>query len=236
MEFDVNDILVLSQALWALNGGIHIKQFQPPRPKPVPRNNNSSIISDMGISDEEWKRLQKVIDWPGPDQEITQLNQSTSPVHSSFSIVGLKESYKVGEIISVTITARDHNKNLKRYGGDFFKAKLFNTELKASMYGEVVDHRNGTYSVDFLLPWEGQAQVFVVQILQKYRDSSFPRTHFKGYFGSGPSKTRIREVVECNLNKGNCCCEYKDIRTGTVHFPVTNWFITHPEKFHKRCY
>ncbi|RXN12469.1 Alpha-1,6-mannosylglyco 6-beta-N-acetylglucosaminyltransferase A-like protein [Labeo rohita] len=145
------------KALWAMNGGIHIKQFQPPRPKPVPRNKNSSTISasDMGINDEEWERLQKVIEWPGPDQEITHLNQSTSPVHSSFSVVGLKESYKVGEKISVTITARDHNKNLKRYGGDFFKAKLFNSKLKASVYGEVVDHRNGTYSVNFLLPWEG---------------------------------------------------------------------------------
>ncbi|KAL1281352.1 hypothetical protein QQF64_000155, partial [Cirrhinus molitorella] len=228
-------------ASWALNGGTYIKQFQPPRPKPVPQNNNSSIISasDMGISDEEWGRLQKAIDWPIPDQ-ITHLNQSTSPVHSSFSIVGLKESYKVGEKISVTITARDHKKNLKRYGGDFFKAKLFNSELKASVYSEVVDHRNGTYSVVLLLPWEGQAQVFVrlehsseaVQIIKKYRDASFPRSHYLGYFESGPSKSRIREVVECNLKwgadgtwkKGNCCCEYKDIRTGTM------WQCVRPKK------
>uniref|UniRef100_A0A8C1MJW2 NXPE C-terminal domain-containing protein n=1 Tax=Cyprinus carpio TaxID=7962 RepID=A0A8C1MJW2_CYPCA len=230
-------------AIWALNGGIHIKQFQPPRPKPVPRNNSSSIISafDMGISDEEWQRLQKAIDWPIPDQEITHLSQSTSPVHSTFSIVGLKESYKVGEKISVIITARDHNKNLKRYGGDYFKAKLFNAKLKASVYGEVVDHRNGTYSVALLLPWEGQAQVFVrlehssevVQILKKYRESSFPRTHFSGYFeGPGPNKTRILEVVECNLKwgadgswrKGDCCCEHKDIKTGTV------WQCERPKK------
>uniref|UniRef100_A0A672LLH6 NXPE family member 3-like n=1 Tax=Sinocyclocheilus grahami TaxID=75366 RepID=A0A672LLH6_SINGR len=205
------------------------------RPKPVPQNNSSSIISafDMGISDEEWGRLQKAIDWPIPDQEISHLNQSTSPVHSTFSIVGLKESYKVGENISVIITARDHNKNLKRYGGDFFKAKLFNAELKASVYGEVVDHRNGTYSVALLLPWEGQAQVSVrlehssevVQILKKYRESSFPRSHYNGYFeGLALNKTTIHEVVECNLKwgadgswmKGDCCCEYKDIRTGTV--------------------
>ncbi|KAF4118175.1 NXPE family member 3-like [Onychostoma macrolepis] len=230
-------------ALWAVNGGIHIKQFQPPRPKPVPQNNSYSITSafDMGIGDEEWERLQKAIDWSIPDQEITRLDQSTSPVHSTFSIVGLKESYKVGEKISVTITARDHNKNLKRYGGDFFKAKLFNTQLKASVYGEVVDHRNGTYSVPLLLPWEGQAQVFVrlehssevVQILKKYRDSSFPRSHYNGYFeGSGPDKTRISEVVECNIKwgadggwrKGDCCCEYKDIRTGTV------WLCERPKK------
>ncbi|XP_042573213.1 NXPE family member 3-like isoform X2 [Cyprinus carpio] len=225
----------MHQALWALTDGIHIKLFQPTRPKPVPRNNSSSIITafDMGISDEEWERLQKAIDWPIPDQEITHLSQSTSPVHSTFSIVGLKESYKVGEKISVIITARDHNKNLKRYGGDFFKAKLFNAELKASVYGEVVDHRNGTYSVALLLPWEGQAQVSVrlehssevVQILKKYRESSFPRSHYNGYFeGPGLNETKIFEVVECNLKwgadgswrKGDCCCEYKDIKTGTV--------------------
>ncbi len=109
-------------------------------PAPIPRRdtekqtqtNSSSVISalDMGISDEEWDRLQKALDWPGPDQQITQLNLSTSPVHSTFSIVELKKSYKVGENISVSITARDHNKNLKTYGGDFFKAKLIDSKLK----------------------------------------------------------------------------------------------------------
>ncbi|XP_052451784.1 NXPE family member 3-like [Carassius gibelio] len=220
-----------------------ISKFDPPAPKEVPKKDYSLArsVSEMGISDEEWERLQKALNWPGPDQQITQLNLSTSPVHSTFSIVELKKSYKVGDNISVIITARDHNKNLKRYGGDFFKAKLFNSELKASVYGEVVDHRNGTYSVVLLLPWEGQAQVFVrlehssevVQILKKYRQSSFPRSHYNGHFeGLGPNKTRISEVVECNLKWGgegswrkhNCCCEYKDIKTGTV------WQCERPKK------
>uniref|UniRef100_A0A8C2DTT2 NXPE C-terminal domain-containing protein n=1 Tax=Cyprinus carpio TaxID=7962 RepID=A0A8C2DTT2_CYPCA len=191
-----------------------MRPFLPPRPKSVIQMNNSSFaIStlDMGISDEEWERLQKALDWPGPDQQITQLDLSTSPVHSTFSIVELKKSYKVGDNISVIITARDHNKNLKTYGGDFFKAKLFNSKLKASVYGEVVDHRNGTYSVLLLLPWEGQAQVFVrlehssevVQILKKYRESSFPRSHYNGHFeGPGSKNTQISEVVECNLKLG----------------------------------
>ncbi|XP_050954433.1 NXPE family member 3-like isoform X2 [Labeo rohita] len=195
----------------------------------------------MGISVEEWGRLQKALDWPGPDQEITQLNLSTSPVHSTFSIVGLKKSYKVGENISILITARDHNNNLKTYGGDFYKAKLFNSKLKASVYGEVVDHRNGTYAVTLLLPWEGQSQVFVrlehssevVQILKKYRDSSFPRSHYNGHFeGPGINNTKISEVVQCNLKwgaegswrKGDCCCEYKDIKTKTV------WQCERPKK------
>ncbi|XP_016107202.1 NXPE family member 3-like [Sinocyclocheilus grahami] len=233
-------------ALWRLNIWNQMPQFPPPGPKPAPPNNNNNhsyAIStlDMEISDEEWERQQKALDWPGPDDEITQLSLSTSPVHSTFSIVGLKNSYKVGEDISIIITARDHNKNLKRYGGDFFKAKLFNSKLKASVYGEVVDHRNGTYSVALLLPWEGQAEVFVrlehssevVKILKKYRESSFPRSHYNGHFeGPGPNETRISEVVQCNLKwggdgswrKGNCCCEYKDLKTGTV------WQCERPKK------
>ncbi|XP_073687166.1 NXPE family member 3 [Garra rufa] len=228
--------ITLCLILWRLNC-LQIRGLHPLRdPKPVPRNNStSSTISvfDMGISDEEWERIQKALEWPGPDKEITQLNLSTSPVHSTFSIVGLKESYKVGENISVIITARDHNNNLKTYGGDFFKAKLFNSELKANVYGEVVDHRNGTYSVKLLLPWEGQAQVFVrlehssevVHLLKKYRDSSFPRSHYIGHFeGLGPGEKRIREAVQCNIKwgvegswrRGNSCCEYKDKKTAMV--------------------
>ncbi|XP_067291710.1 NXPE family member 3-like [Pseudorasbora parva] len=238
----------ICMTLWRfLESGHQIQQFQPPIPKHDKKKqmqtNSSSVIviPDIGISEEEWERLQKALDWPGPDQEITQLGQSTSPVHSTFSIVGLRESYKVGEKITVTITARDHNKNLKRYGGDFFKAKLFNSKLKASVYGEVVDHCNGTYSVALLLPWEGQAQVYVrlehssevVQILKKYRETSFPRSHYNGYYeGPGPNKIRIREVVQCNLKwgadgswrKGDCCCEYKDVKTGTV------WQCERPKK------
>ncbi len=100
------------------------------------QTNSSSVISvlDMGIIDEEWERLQKALEWPGPYQLINQLNLSTSPVHSTFSIVELKKNYKVGENISVIITARDHNKKLKTYGGDFFKAKLFNSKLKVCFY------------------------------------------------------------------------------------------------------
>ncbi|XP_051538736.1 NXPE family member 3-like isoform X2 [Myxocyprinus asiaticus] len=241
---------VTLETIWRLmDGGSWTQQFQHPAPKPVSlegrhrQTNSSPTISvldimgisheDMGISLDEWTSLQKALDWQSPDKEITQLNLSTSPVHSTFSIVGLGDSYKVGEKIHVIITARDHNNNLKPYGGDFFQAKLFNSKLKASVFGEVVDYRNGTYSVDLLLPWEGQAQVSVrlvhssevVQSLKKYRESSFPRSHYKGYFeGPGPNGERISEVVECNLKwgpngswiKGNCCCEYKDIKKGTV--------------------
>ncbi|XP_065151078.2 NXPE family member 3-like [Paramisgurnus dabryanus] len=226
--------------VWKFLDGGQRNKIQVPMPKPNSqttriRTNSSSTISvhDMGISEEEWDRLQKAFYWPTSDQEITELNQSTSPFHTTFSIVGLNENYKVGEKIHVIITARDHNNNLKSHGGDFFQAKLFNLNLKAGVLGKVVDHRNGMYTVDLLLPWEGQAQVSVrlihssevVRFLKKYRESSFPRRHYNGYFeGPGPDGVMISEKVECNLKwgpdgswiKGKCCCEYKDVKTGTV--------------------
>ncbi len=57
------------------------------------QTNSSSVISvlDMGIIDEEWERLQKALEWPGPYQLINQLNLSTSPVHSTFNITKLEK-------------------------------------------------------------------------------------------------------------------------------------------------
>ncbi|XP_056594480.1 NXPE family member 3-like isoform X1 [Triplophysa dalaica] len=211
-----------------------IRRYLPPSPKAARPNASSGISAfDMGISQEEWDRLQKAFDWPGPDHEITQLILTTSPDYTTFSIVRLNDTYKIGDTVRVTITARDHNNNLKTYGGDFFQVKLFNLNLKASVYGEVIDHRNGTYTVDLLLPWEGQGQVSVrlmysselVWSLNKYWETSFPRSHYIGYFeGPGPNGVKIIEKVECNLkwgslgswSKGNCCCEYKDEKTETV--------------------
>ncbi|XP_056594356.1 NXPE family member 3-like isoform X1 [Triplophysa dalaica] len=227
-------VCFLTSAYLVLPTLLTVRRFGPPSPKAARPNKSSGISAfDMGISQEEWDRLQKAFDWPGPDHEITQLNLTTSPVYTTFSILRLNDTYKIGDKIRVTITARDHIKNLKTYGGDFFQVKLFNLKLKASVYGEVIDHRNGTYTVDLLLPWEGQGQVSVrlmhssevVQFFKKYRESSFPRNHYYGYFvGPGPNGVRISEKVECNLkwgndgswSKGNCCCEYKDGKSETV--------------------
>ncbi len=58
-------------------------------------------------------------------------------------------------------------------------------------------------------------------------------TGLNGHFeGPGTKNTKISEVVECNikwgaegsLRKGKCCCEYKDIKTGT------EWQCERPNK------
>ncbi|XP_073779969.1 NXPE family member 3-like isoform X2 [Danio rerio] len=192
----------------------------------------SFFQSEFGISLQSYYMLQEAVYWPGPHRPITHLSMSTSPENTKFTIQNLKESYQTGEELFVMVHAKDFNNNSKDYGGDFFQAKLFWSKSKASVFGDVVDLLNGSYSVRFLLPWVGEAQVAVrlihsseaVQVLKHHRDTDSDRVYYNGYYEApGPNKTRLNEVVECNvkwdknglesLGTKNCCCEYSDPRT-----------------------
>ncbi|XP_052420726.1 NXPE family member 3-like isoform X1 [Carassius gibelio] len=192
----------------------------------------SSFYSEFGISLDDYSSLQQTVYWAEPDRSITNLSMSTSPAHTTFIIENLKESYQIGEELFVVVHAKDFDNKSKHYGGDFFQAKLFWSKTKASVFGEVVDLLNGSYSVRFLLPWVGEAQVAVrlihsseaVQVLKHHRDTDSDRVYFNGYYeGPGPNKTRLSEIVKCNvkwdknglerIGTRGCCCEYNDPRT-----------------------
>uniref|UniRef100_A0A673KV18 NXPE family member 3-like n=1 Tax=Sinocyclocheilus rhinocerous TaxID=307959 RepID=A0A673KV18_9TELE len=201
----------------------------------------NSFYSEFGISLDGYSRLQQAVYWADPDRSITNVSMSTSPAHTTFIIENLKESYQTSEKFFVTVHAKDFDNKSKSYGGDFFQAKLFWSKSKniplsqASVFGEVVDLLNGSYSVRFLLPWVGEAQVAVrlihsseaVQVLKRHRDTDSDRVYFNGFYeGPGPNKTRLSEAVMCNvkwdknglehMGTGDCCCEYKDPRTEEI--------------------
>ncbi|KAI4888373.1 hypothetical protein NFI96_010906 [Prochilodus magdalenae] len=187
------------------------------------------------ISPEELQLIKKVLKWPMPPTPVTTAEQATSPYTSSFTLLNPRTNYSVGDVISVLITARDALKNPKTYGGDFFQAKLFNTGLKASVYGEVVDHDNGTYTATFKLLWEGLAKVAIrmihsseaVEVLFRHREQDPDKVFFTGVFREGD----VQENVVCNaqrsvrlLEGSPCCCEYKHPITGE------SWFCRKPSR------
>ncbi|XP_030623468.1 NXPE family member 3-like [Chanos chanos] len=229
---------MLFMVVWYIGEGKQCKTFSLPSPlnshhngKYVSTESTPSETADTGFSPEEWARMLKALDWPTPDQPITDIAMTTCPACSTFSILGQKEKYRVGDELYVHIVAKDHNNTAKRYGGDFFLTKLYSSKLKASVFGEVLDHRNGSYLARLLLPWVGKAQVAVrlvhsseaIQVFKKYLNSDVVRHFYWGHFeGTGPNGTRIKETVSCNLKwgqadgwkTGNCCCDYRDPRTG----------------------
>ncbi|XP_041964332.1 NXPE family member 3-like isoform X2 [Alosa sapidissima] len=188
-------------------------------------------MKDPGLSSKEWDRIQRVLHWGGPDRQVSAVEKSTSPEHSTFVINNFNGTYYVGNELLATIVAKDFTGVPKHYGGDFFQAKVFSNELKANVFGEVMDHQNGTYTARFILPWEGTMSVAVrlihsseaVLVLKKHRNTDSDRVYFHGYFvGKTTQGTHVVQRVECNIKwdgvvlstQRNCCCEYHDIRTG----------------------
>ena len=100
------------------------------------------------------------------------------------------------------------------------------------MFGELLDHQNGTYSARFTLPWVGLASVAVrlihssetVQVLRRHRSTYPDSVYFYGFYvGKDPQGARVEERVVCNINwegvvlrsaQEDCCCEYQDAHIG----------------------
>ncbi|XP_078533982.1 NXPE family member 3-like isoform X1 [Lissotriton helveticus] len=177
---------------------------------------------------EEDKMLKVLIEWPEPLGALT-FSSSTSPQTSHFGILHSKPSYSVGETLEVSVTARDHQRKQKTYGGDFLQAKLHSPLLKAGVTGSVRDHQNGTYTVSFQLLWPGKVEISIrlihsseaVHILKRLRDSRPDKIYFLGYF----QKNGTMETTECNIEiLSKPVCEYRDPRTGE------NWICERPKQ------
>lgn len=199
--------------------------------------NLSSLSSGFNthISPEELQSIEKKLKWPIPPINVTVANQATSARTSSYALLNPRGNYGIGDVITVIITARDGLSNPKAYGGDFFQAMLVNVELKASAYGQVFDHKNGTYTANFTLLWEGLAKVSIrmihsseaVQVLYRQREQDPDKVYFIGVFKNG----RQKEEVMCNAQRSMrlvlgspCCCEYRNPTTDET------WVCRKPRK------
>ncbi|XP_024239025.1 NXPE family member 3-like isoform X1 [Oncorhynchus tshawytscha] len=197
-------------------------------------NGTFTPTNDSLISKEEWESLLKELQWSLPPVVLLSTDEATNPTKCSFSVVNPNSNHTIGGFIDVILIARDTKNRIKTYGGDFFQAKLFNSELKASTYGAVTDHFNGTYTARLALLWPGPAKVSIrlvhsseaVQVLCRQREQDPDKVYFQGYFEEGGKQ----ETVMCNAqrsprlvgNDAQCCCEYREPVTGET------WFCRRP--------
>ncbi|KAM5173099.1 NXPE family member 3-like isoform 1-T1 [Mantella aurantiaca] len=195
------------------------EKYRPPSPKNYTHFTDAPQTTGMATVNPKFIALLKLIDWPEPPSPVKHFNSSTNPRKCDYRLLNPRDTYKVGETLEVEITARDHNGHVKKYGGDFFQAKLHSPALKAGVTGQVRDYGNGSYLASFLLPWAGLAHVHIrlihsseaVDILRKKRESYPEKVFFHGFFLSNG----ISEVVECNHKMSRKdVCRYKDPISG----------------------
>nr|XP_033779517.1 NXPE family member 3-like [Geotrypetes seraphini] len=196
--------------------------------KQVPFTTRPPATTTAWEDSEEVKMLKELIAWPDP-QGTPSFNLSTSPQNCDYRILNPRANYSVGETLELLVTTRDYLNRSKSYGGDYFRAKLHSPKLKAGVTGSVKDHKNGTYTVIFLLLWPGDLEISVylvytieaIQILKTFRKTRPDKIYFQGSFQENGKE----EITECNIYKLNgVLCEFID--PGTRE----KWYCVKPEK------
>nr|DBA23912.1 TPA: hypothetical protein GDO54_011625 [Pyxicephalus adspersus] len=179
--------------------------------------------------EKEFQKFLQLLEWPEPPNS-TSFMSSTSPKTTECTLIDPQTTYHVGELTKVFIRARDHYGNPKTYGGDYFQAKLHSPGLKAGVTGSITDHRNGSYTVTFPLPWPGICQISIslvhsseaIAILKAKRDTHDFKVYYFGFFYRNGSMAR----AICNIRpSGQDVCSYRDSNT------KEEWFCERPKGF-----
>ncbi|XP_068090901.1 NXPE family member 1-like isoform X1 [Hyperolius riggenbachi] len=158
------------------------------------------------------------IDQMMPKVTFDHIDNTTSAEKSKMFIKNPKEKYCVGEEFIVQVDAYDYLGKRKGHGGDYWRATISNSDIKARASGKIQDLKNGSYHIHFFLFWEGKANVTVnlmhpseaVSALWKSRNSWYGNVGYLGKF------TSVDKAVETkcgfDLSKNEELCEYLDER------------------------
>ncbi|CAL1531681.1 unnamed protein product [Lymnaea stagnalis] len=108
------------------------------------------------------------------DPPLTDAKRASSNIFSKVTLVNTSSTFVVGDTVALRVDMSDGYGQPKVKGGDEVRAWL--KDRSSSVACHVTDHKNGTYLVTCLLPWEGQLRVFV--------ELTYPREFFTVLFTS----------------------------------------------------
>uniref|UniRef100_A0AAZ3SKQ1 Uncharacterized protein n=1 Tax=Oncorhynchus tshawytscha TaxID=74940 RepID=A0AAZ3SKQ1_ONCTS len=129
-----------------------------------------------------------------PHSVNVSLNQTSDPAHRLFVILPAGGRRKF-------------------YGGDFLLARLHSSKLGAGVAGQVLDHRNGTYSGSARVKMTLVHSREAIYILQWIREERPDRIPFQSLFRSG----KLSQTTVCNLclpTNQKPLCNFTDPHTG----------------------
>eukprot|EP00079_Xenopus_tropicalis_P018732 XP_004920906.2 PREDICTED: NXPE family member 4-like [Xenopus tropicalis] len=127
------------------------KEAHSSKTAPVPDALNRRI-------DEIYNQIDKSI----PKIKLENFDEATSAGESKATIVNQKDGYCLGEQLFVRVQAYDYLGNMKSYGGDYLRARIFSPKTNSSASGNITDYNNGTYLIAFTLFWEGEVTATVL--------------------------------------------------------------------------
>ncbi|KFO31112.1 Protein FAM55D [Fukomys damarensis] len=167
-------------------------------------------------TDLEIRKVLEKLDQLIPPRPFTHKIATTSATQSKATILNPRDKYCQGDQLDILLEVKDHLGHRKEYGGDFLRARMYSTDLKAGASGKVTDFNNGTYLVSFTLFWEGQVSLSVLLVhpsegasaLWRARNQGYDRVIFTGQFVNGNSQ--VNTDCALVLNSSAELCRYLD--------------------------
>ncbi|CAN0343643.1 NXPE family member 4-like [Lampetra fluviatilis] len=158
------------------------------------------------------------LQWPLP-LNIEPLHFSSAE-RTVARVVNERRSVAVGDSVTLRVEMMDGTGRPKGYGCDFLLARVYNMALGNAATGQVTDHDNGTYSVEFMFWWAGESRLEVkvvhhseaVGVLERARDFVTDKVSFRGNFVSGKVKrtTTCHFVLDATTTTSKAVCSYDD--------------------------
>ncbi|XP_030077727.1 NXPE family member 1 [Microcaecilia unicolor] len=159
------------------------------------------------------------IDKMVPSVTFTHIDNTTSAKNSRATLLNPKNVYCIGDNLTVQLDMYDYLGNRKKYGGDFFRPRIYSPELQAAASGRVEDLNNGTYLVHFTLFWQGRVKFSLmvyhpsegISALWRARHASDGVISFQGKFQYGSQEA----ITKCGFRldePDDKLCKYLDHR------------------------
>ncbi|KAM8927737.1 NXPE family member 1-like [Pelodytes ibericus] len=161
-----------------------------------------------------------------PKVTLEDIDRATSAENSKSSIMNPKENYCIGDQLNVKVQAFDYLGDMKTFGGDYLRVRIYSPTTNSSASGNITDFNNGTYVVNFTLFWEGKVHISIllmhpseaVSALWRARNQGFENIKYTGNFTSATDYVNSK----CNfeLDTEDNICSYVDQRDNEAFYCV----------------
>ncbi|KAK0043159.1 NXPE family member 3, partial [Biomphalaria pfeifferi] len=128
-----------------------------------------------------------------------------SPIHSTIELItplGINNSLVMGSEVKFKVTLFNYKKELRTEGGDQINVWITSDDPKASVAADVIDNRNGTYTVLTRLPWCGKVKVMAViaHHREMFRMDFYTQRIFKAsyLFAGSFVNDKVAEFTPCS--------------------------------------
>ncbi|XP_069059705.1 NXPE family member 4-like [Pleurodeles waltl] len=148
----------------ALNGKLNILPSMNFPKTHLPFVETSQKKVQSNVAELHIKKIIREMDKLVPKVTFTHLDNTTCAGQSQVSILNPKDTYCIGDNVTVKLDMHDYLGNRKKHGGDFLRARIYSPELAAGASGRIIDFGNGSYHVLFTLFWAGKVQISLLLV------------------------------------------------------------------------